>query len=94
MVAAEWTTDDQKEWLTAQLPAYAKCTSRASFSKFWPPVYEKWDEQWPEHVKLWPDMPKDQKLTDEQMAILGQALKARQKVSEIFAYTQCPNATW
>jgi hypothetical protein len=47
-------------------------------------VYEKWDEQWPEHVNLWPDMPKDQKLTDEQMTILGKAHKARQKVSEIF----------
>jgi hypothetical protein len=47
--AAEWTTDEQKLWLTSQKPAHTAAHTRGSkkFSKFWADVFEGWIAQWP-----------------------------------------------
>ncbi|KAG2121109.1 hypothetical protein DEU56DRAFT_918347 [Suillus clintonianus] len=79
MVTTEWTSKEQKEWLTSHLPGYSKCSSKASYAKFWPPVYEQWEEKWPIHKELWPDLPEDEALNAVQSDIMGKAVKKRQK---------------
>ena len=82
MAPVPWTTDEQKEWLTQQLPAYQKCSETGSFSKFWPVLYEGFNEKWPEKNVLWPtDTPTV--LTDTQKGQLREAICKRQKVSTI-----------
>jgi len=46
----EWTTDDQKEFLTAKIPAYLGAQSKKSSqprSDFWAPVWEAYFDKWP-----------------------------------------------
>lgn len=80
MAPVPWTTDEQKKWLTKQLPEYHKCSDGGSFSKFWPLLYEGFHQRWPEQKILWlTKMPTD--LTEAQKKELGNALQKRQKVS-------------
>jgi hypothetical protein len=44
-----WTTDEQKTWLTAQLPAYVASRGTESPSDFWAGVFETWFDKWPIH---------------------------------------------
>ena len=80
MAPVSWTTDEQKEWLTLQLPEYQKCSDAGSFSKFWPSLYEEFHERWPEEKVLWPTNTPSV-LTDIQKKELGWALHKHQKVS-------------
>lgn len=80
MVASEWTSEEQKEWLNIHLPGYLKCSTKASYVKFWPPVYEQWEEQWPIYKELWPDLPEGETLNAIQSDLEGKAVKKRQKV--------------
>jgi hypothetical protein len=46
----EWTTDDQKEFLTAKIPAYLSAQSKKTSkprSDFWAPVWEGYFGKWP-----------------------------------------------
>ncbi|KAG1852592.1 hypothetical protein C8R48DRAFT_676100 [Suillus tomentosus] len=79
MVATEWTSKEQKEWLTGYIPAYSKCSTKASYVKFWPPVYEAWEQKWPIHKELWPDLPEDEALNAVQSDVMENATKKRQK---------------
>ncbi|KAG2111878.1 hypothetical protein BD769DRAFT_1674265 [Suillus cothurnatus] len=79
MVASEWTSKEQKEWLTAQLPGYQKCSTKSSYAKFWPPIYEQWEQQWPIYKELWPELPDEDGLNAVQSAAKGKAVKRRQK---------------
>ncbi|KAG1780042.1 hypothetical protein EV702DRAFT_1043405 [Suillus placidus] len=79
MVASEWTSKEQKEWLIAQLPGYQKCSTKSSYAKFWPPIYEQWEQQWPIYKELWPELPDEDGLNAVQLAMKGKAVKRRQK---------------
>ena len=81
MVASEWTTKEQKEWLMAHLPDYQKCDTKASYSRFWPCIYEEWEEKWPLRKEIWPDLPENDVLNAAQLELFGKALKKRHKVN-------------
>lgn len=83
MVASEWTSKEQKEWLTAQLPGYLKCSTKSSYAKFWPPIYEQWEQQWPINNELSPELPDEDGLNAVQSAAKGKAVKRRQKVMSL-----------
>ena len=42
-----WTTAEQREWLTAQLPSYRASRSGPLPRDIWPSIYEGWFEKWP-----------------------------------------------
>lgn len=42
-----WTTNEQKEWLTSQLPSFVASRSSDSPSDFWASVFKGWFEKWP-----------------------------------------------
>lgn len=83
MVASEWTSKEQKEWLTARLPGYQKCSTKSSYAKFWPPIYEQWEQKWPIYKELWPELPDEDGLNAVQSAAKGKAVKRRQKVMSL-----------
>jgi hypothetical protein len=42
-----WTTDEQADFLTLLIPSYLENKVAKTLPDFWPPVFEKWFEQWP-----------------------------------------------
>ena len=69
----EWTTDDQKEFLTAKIPAYLSAQSKKSSqprSDFWAPLWEAYFGKWP--LQLLSDEEKEKDQLD-----LGYARKSR-----------------
>ena len=42
-----WATDDQVAFLTALITTYMENKAVKTLPDFWPPVFEKWFEQWP-----------------------------------------------
>ncbi|KAG1853637.1 hypothetical protein F4604DRAFT_1933026 [Suillus subluteus] len=79
MVASEWTSKEQKEWLHTYLPGYLRCSTKASYAKFWPPIYKQWEQRWPICQELWPDLPEDETLNAAQSDMKGKAVKKCQK---------------
>ncbi|KAG1747927.1 uncharacterized protein EDB91DRAFT_1245400 [Suillus paluster] len=65
MPTAPWTTKAQSTWLQEQLPAYIQ-QSTGNKDYFWPGIHKHWFKMWPEHDILFPDIPGDVPLTDEQ----------------------------
>jgi hypothetical protein len=45
-----WTTDEQVAFLTPLIPSYLENKVAKTLPDFWPPVFEKWFEQWPIEV--------------------------------------------
>jgi hypothetical protein len=77
MPAAPWTTKAQSTWLQEQLPAYIQqSTGNKDYSCFWPGIHKHWFKTWPERVILFPNIPGDVPLTDEQTK---QEVKAEQQ---------------
>lgn len=82
MPAAQWTTKVQYTWLQEQLPEYIQqSTGDKDFTCFWPSIHKYWFKTWPERKILFPDIPSDVPLTDEQTKQEGQAEKRRIVVS-------------
>ncbi|KAG2746810.1 hypothetical protein P692DRAFT_20708876, partial [Suillus brevipes Sb2] len=46
---------------------YLECQKKGNYSNFWPPFFEKWEDQWPPRASLNPAVPMDQPLTPEQL---------------------------
>src|ERR1700732_721969 len=42
-----WTTDDQEQFLSSQIPSYLASQASKARSDFGPPLWEKYFEQWP-----------------------------------------------
>jgi hypothetical protein len=42
-----WTTAAQEEFLTAHIPAYRSAQAGNTSSDFWPPLWEKYFDEWP-----------------------------------------------
>ncbi|KAF8414948.1 hypothetical protein L210DRAFT_3513075 [Boletus edulis BED1] len=72
---------NQLEFLEAQEVEHRKLLETRSFAKFWLLVYENWFKCYPEHAVLFPNIPMDQLLTQEQEDELGEAVQKRQTVS-------------
>lgn len=81
-----WTTDSQEEYLTDLIPAYRATQASNARSDFWPPVWEKYFEQWP------PQLPADSQLAEmsdkEKEKALAKVLARTQKVSMQRTYRQ------
>ncbi|KAG2053532.1 hypothetical protein BDR06DRAFT_1008669 [Suillus hirtellus] len=70
MPPAKWTTMEQYQWLQEQLPEYATLhnSEAKDYMVFWPKINLHWFCTWPERVILFPDIPIDVMLIEEQKA--------------------------
>ncbi|KAJ6451805.1 hypothetical protein C8R45DRAFT_1223757 [Mycena sanguinolenta] len=84
MAPPPWTTPEQREFLTAQLPLFIQRQAEGKLHLFWPPLMEAWFQKYPEHTLLNLPLPADKdgrELTPDELARLGAAIKARRSVS-------------
>lgn len=70
MPPAKWTTMEQYQWLQEQLLEYAtlRNSEAKDYTVFWPKINLHWFSTWPERAILFPDIPIDVMLTEEQKA--------------------------
>ncbi|KAG0700902.1 hypothetical protein DFH29DRAFT_1000707 [Suillus ampliporus] len=69
MPAAQWTTKEQYEWLQEQLPEHIALHSEdKDYTHFWAKTHLYWFKRWPEQATLFPDIPLEITLTEEQQA--------------------------
>ena len=48
MTRRKWTSDDQEEWLKAQLPSFTEAQAKkAMMSEFFPKALTEWRKAWP-----------------------------------------------
>ncbi|KAG2338700.1 hypothetical protein BDR05DRAFT_951759 [Suillus weaverae] len=67
MAPRTWLTADQQTFLLTYRDEYLECQKKGNYSNFWPPFFEKWEDQWPPRASLNPAVPMDQPLTPEQL---------------------------
>jgi hypothetical protein len=74
----EWTTHEQKAFLTEELVTFKQIGGRR-YTKRWTTLYQKWFQRWPERSILLPDLPEDAALTAEQKNNITEAVLQRQE---------------
>ena len=83
MPGREWTTSEQKEFLRKELVPYRDHQTARKLSRYWPELYQRWAQLWPERATMFPTLQPDDPLTPEQMATLDAAITKRHQVSNI-----------
>ena len=76
-------TPEQKEFLQKELAPYRDYLNAQQLSRYWPDLYQRWAQLWPERATTLLTLQPDDLLTPEQMAILAAAVTKRHKVSNI-----------
>ena len=72
-----WTTNEQKAFLKEELVRFKQIGGK-HYTKRWPILYKKWGEKWPERCVVFPSIPVDVELTEDQHKILSLAVLCRQ----------------
>ncbi|KAJ7829135.1 hypothetical protein B0H13DRAFT_2372764 [Mycena leptocephala] len=90
MAPPRWTTGEQLDFLRTWLSEYLKHQANRSLARFWPALFEAWFARFSEYPNIGlphPDAAEAEPLTDAQMVVLGNAIKARKnKLSNWFRY--------
>ena len=68
-----WTTNEQKAFRKEELVRFKQIGGK-HYTKWWPILYKKWGKKWPEHCIVFPSIPVDVKLTEDQHKILSSAV--------------------
>ncbi|KAJ7744335.1 hypothetical protein B0H16DRAFT_1727276 [Mycena metata] len=85
MGAKSWATPAQTAYLHTLMPDYVCRQAQGKLHIFWPTMTEGFFSQWSEHAGLGLPLPNDpnaRQLSDEELVILGVAIKARIKQLE------------
>jgi hypothetical protein len=59
---------------------FLECKARKNYEPLWNPFFEAWGEKYPERAVVFPDIPLDVDLTEEQSEVLSKAWALRQQV--------------
>ncbi|KAG1878129.1 hypothetical protein DFJ58DRAFT_720873 [Suillus subalutaceus] len=87
MAGTEWVTAKQKAFLQGLYSDFLKAQLQATLTAFWTEVYRTWFEKWPEISIMYPGLPDQESLTEEQNKLLGIAVnKRRQQIRTWFNY--------
>jgi len=91
MAPRTWLTADQQTFLLTYCDEYLECQKKGNYSNFWPPFFEKWEDQWPPRASLNPAVPMDQPLTPEQLMQEAEIRTAVQMVCFLLLHTLSVN---
>lgn len=80
MAPPAWTTDEQREWLTALKPVFHDARNKGSLRNWRRTLGHNWFIKWPEINILFGDVPRAS-LTPEQQTELAAAEEKRKEVS-------------
>ncbi|KAJ7714239.1 hypothetical protein B0H14DRAFT_3635407 [Mycena olivaceomarginata] len=82
MAPPPWTTPDQADLLGSWMPDFIRRQAEGKLHLFWPVMVESWFKKFPEELNLNLPLTSDKKarrLTPDELATLGIALRARRK---------------
>ncbi|KAJ7245599.1 hypothetical protein C8J57DRAFT_1725257 [Mycena rebaudengoi] len=86
MAPPSWATEVQRAWLETQMPRYVKSQADGKLTEFWPSLQGQWFRNFPEEATLGlpplSELGDAPVLTDEQIVLLGAAIKARKSKLE------------
>ncbi|KAG2355735.1 hypothetical protein BDR07DRAFT_1381315 [Suillus spraguei] len=77
MVGTVWVTAEQKAFLQELYIDFLKVQLQATVMAFWTEVYHTWFEKWPEISIMYPSVPDQESLTEEQNKLLGIVINKR-----------------
>lgn len=80
MVGRNWTTPEQYDFLETFRVKYQQHQEDGRYVEFWPIVFQKWSEEFPERNIVFPNLDAAAELTDVQKKVLVEAVLARQRV--------------
>ena len=80
-----WTTEEQREWFEAKLPAFIGAQTAGNPSAFITEAENEWFEKWPELPLLFGPTAILEDPTEAQTQEYGAALAARKQVSPVIA---------
>ncbi|KAJ7439019.1 hypothetical protein B0H11DRAFT_2254140 [Mycena galericulata] len=87
MAPKTWHDATQRAFFETQMPDFIRRRGEGKLYKFWGPMFAAWFHLFPEQAALGypvPGTPRAPKLTEEQLAILGNAMVARKKLENYF----------
>ncbi|KAJ7467362.1 hypothetical protein B0H11DRAFT_2239343 [Mycena galericulata] len=87
MAPKTWHDATQRAFFETQMPDFIRRRGEGKLYKFWGPMFAAWFHLFPEQAVLGypvPGTPKAPKLTEDQLAILGNAMVARKKLENYF----------
>lgn len=74
MAPRTWLSQDQQAFVLTYQEKFLECKKTGNYTGFWPPFFEKWEENWPIIIK---DAPLDPEVELEE---IGKAREALQTV--------------
>jgi hypothetical protein len=89
MVAQEWTSGPQREFMLARLSAYLAAVEdkgRVPLTRFWDQLWRDWFELWPEELEIGLPLrvPGVTPLTKEELSLLGESTTKKKEVSAVY----------
>ncbi|KIJ57984.1 hypothetical protein HYDPIDRAFT_34617, partial [Hydnomerulius pinastri MD-312] len=72
-------TGEPLAWLEKKEAEHRELLESKAYSKFWPILFEQWFKDFPERKEMFPDVPEEVDLTEEQGRALGEAINKRQR---------------
>ncbi|KAG6913549.1 hypothetical protein DXG01_005981 [Tephrocybe rancida] len=79
MPSPHWFTPDQGTFLDAHMSTYREHMANGNYTPFWASLNEEWENDYPERLVLYPNLPLSVALDAEQIRLLGLAIEKRQK---------------
>ncbi|GBE90023.1 hypothetical protein SCP_1800450 [Sparassis crispa] len=79
MALLPWANDTELDWLNEQLSRFLDHQKRKKLQSFFQVLYTDWSTQFPERIRLFPDIDPTAQLTTEQDHALTDAIARRQK---------------
>lgn len=80
MVGRNWTTPAQFDFLETFRIKYQEHQEDGRYVEFWPIVFQRWSEEYPERNVVYPNLDVTVELTDAQKKVLVDATVKRQRV--------------
>jgi hypothetical protein len=80
MAPKSWASTEEEVFVNTFYGKYQNCQAKRDYNTFWAPFFEAWNERFPEHLFIFPDIPLDEDLTDDQRQVVSQAFEKRKHV--------------
>jgi hypothetical protein len=78
MPGKQWTTEEQRTFLTDRIPQFLEAQASGGLTMYWPRIYREWFEKFPEKEVLFPGC---DELSVEQEERLKKEFHIRRKVN-------------
>jgi hypothetical protein len=75
-----WVSAEQEAYILEHYSNFMQCQAKQDYTTFWPPFFQGWFAKFPERMVVFPDIPINVKLSNDQKETVGAEIKAQQDV--------------